>query len=121
MLTSARAFGNEEYDDRRVEASHILIPTEEKASEIKALLEAGEQTFPDAARAFSTCPSSQSGGSLGAFEPGKMVKEFDAVCFDESVPVGEVVGPIKTQFGYHLIRLDKRFTNQDRSEGSGVF
>eukprot|EP00593_Proboscia_inermis_P015963 CAMPEP_0171312900 /NCGR_PEP_ID=MMETSP0816-20121228/34314_1 /TAXON_ID=420281 /ORGANISM="Proboscia inermis, Strain CCAP1064/1" /LENGTH=154 /DNA_ID=CAMNT_0011799289 /DNA_START=146 /DNA_END=610 /DNA_ORIENTATION=+ len=114
------AFSNTEYDNRRVEASHILVPSEEKASEIKVLLLAGEQTFAEAAQAFSSCPSSQKGGSLGGFEPGKMVKEFDTVCFDESIPVGEVVGPLKTQFGYHLIRVDKRFENQNRSEGTGI-
>ena len=50
-----------------------------------------------------------------------MVKEFDAVCFDEAVPVGECVGPIKTQFGWHLVVVQERFINQERSEGSSVF
>ncbi|KAJ1462948.1 hypothetical protein M885DRAFT_504414 [Pelagophyceae sp. CCMP2097] len=81
----------------------------------------GGQTFGDAARAFSTCPSGKSGGSLGTFEPGKMVAEFDKVCFDETVPVGVVVGPVKTQFGYHLIRVDDRFKNTVKSDGSSVF
>jgi len=114
------AFSNKDYDDRRAKASHILVPTEEKAIEIQALLSAGDQTFSEAAQAFSTCPSSKSGGSLGAFEPGKMVKEFDAVIFDAATPVGDVMGPVKTQFGYHLIRVDERFENQERSEGTGV-
>lgn len=115
------AFKNEAFDDRRAKASHILVKSEQEASDIAARLASGETTFGDAARAFSTCPSAKSGGSLGSFEPGKMVKEFDAVCFDEAVPVGECVGPIKTQFGWHLVVVQERFTNQERSEGSSVF
>ena len=97
------------------------VKSEQEASDIAARLASGETTFGDAARSFSTCPSAKSGGSLGSFEPGKMVKEFDAVCFDEAVPVGECVGPIKTQFGWHLVVVQERFTNQERSEGSSVF
>ena len=77
--------------------------------------------FAEAASKYSTCPSAKSGGSLGSFEPGKMVREFDEVCFDPDVPVGEVTGPVRTQFGYHLILVEDRFQNMDRTEGSGVF
>ena len=56
------------------------------------------------ARKYSSCPSSQQGGSLGEFGRGQMVPEFDQACFD--METGEVRGPIKTRFGYHLIRLD---------------
>mmetsp|Transcript_32129 Transcript_32129/g.108154 ORF Transcript_32129/g.108154 Transcript_32129/m.108154 type:complete len:159 (+) Transcript_32129:107-583(+) len=114
------AFSNQAFDDRRTKASHILVATEETANEVMAAI-LGGQTFGDAARAFSTCPSGKSGGSLGTFEPGKMVAEFDKVCFDETVPVGVVVGPVKTQFGYHLIRVDDRFKNTVKSDGSSVF
>ena len=69
----------------------------------------------------SNDPSAKSGGSLGSFEPGKMVREFDEVCFDPEVPVGEVTGPVRTQFGYHLILVEDRFQNMDRTEGSSVF
>jgi len=116
----ADAFKNEAFDDRRARASHILVATKAEAEDAKAAV-AGGQTFSDAASQYSTCPSAKSGGSLGSFEPGKMVKEFDDVCFDDSVPVGEVVGPVKTQFGYHLILVEERFVNQERSEGSSVF
>lgn len=77
--------------------------------------------FADAASEFSTCPSAKKGGSLGAFGPGKMVKEFDKVCFDETIPVGTVVGPVKTIFGHHLIQVEDRFKNTVKSEGSAVF
>lgn len=89
-----------------VSASHILVETEEKANEILGKIESGEMSFEDAAKAFSTCPSSQRGGDLGEFGKGQMVPEFDQACFE--MAVGELRGPVKTQFGYHLIRLDKK-------------
>ena len=89
-----------------VNASHILVDSEDKANEILAALGAGEITFEDAAKAHSTCPSSQQGGNLGDFGRGQMVPEFDTACFE--MAEGEVRGPVKTQFGYHLIRLNKK-------------
>lgn len=89
-----------------VAASHILVETEEKAKDVLAKIESGEMTFEDAAKAFSTCPSSQRGGDLGEFGKGQMVPEFDQACFE--MEVGELRGPVKTQFGFHLIRLDKK-------------
>lgn len=86
-----------------VSASHILVDSEEKANEIKAEIESGNVSFEDAARANSSCPSSQSGGALGEFTKGQMVPEFDEAVF--SMEVGELRGPVKTQFGYHLIKL----------------
>ncbi len=87
-----------------VSASHILVDSEEKANELLAKITAGEISFEDAARENSSCPSSREGGSLGEFGRGQMVPEFDSACF--SMEVGEVRGPVQTQFGYHLIRLD---------------
>ena len=116
------AFENEAYENRRVTASHILVESPEEAAVVAKSIQAGETTFSDAARDFSTCPSSKDGGSLGTFEPGSMLPEFEAVVFDEEKsPIGEIVGPVQTKFGYHLVRVDKRFLNQDRSEGSGFF
>ena len=89
-----------------VNASHILVDSEDKANEILASINAGEITFEDAARQHSTCPSSQQGGSLGDFGRGQMVPEFDTACFE--MAEGEVRGPVKTQFGYHIIRLNKK-------------
>jgi len=114
------AFENEVYDDRRARASHILVATEAEAAEVRAKLDGGT-AFRDAASEYSTCPSAKSGGSLGTFEPGKMVPEFDAVVFDDAVAVGAVAGPVKTDFGWHLILVEERFTNTLRSEGSSVF
>ncbi len=89
-----------------VNASHILVDSEEKANEILAAINAGEVTFEDAARAHSTCPSSAEGGNLGDFGRGQMVPEFDKACFE--MEIGEVRGPVKTQFGYHIIRLNAK-------------
>jgi len=86
-------------------ARHILVPTEEQANDLKRQLDEGAD-FGELARQFSTCPSGRSGGDLGEFSPGQMVREFNDVCFSEAV--GEVHGPVKTQFGYHLIQVTKR-------------
>ena len=82
------------------------MDSEEKASELLAAINAGTVTFEDAARENSSCPSSANGGSLGDFGRGQMVPEFDKACFE--MEEGEVRGPVKTQFGYHLIRLNKK-------------
>ncbi len=87
-----------------VSASHILVDSEEKANEILTAIQNGEISFEDAAKEYSSCPSGAQGGSLGEFGRGQMVPEFDQACF--SMEEGELRGPVKTQFGYHLIRLD---------------
>ncbi len=87
------------------EARHILVKTQEEGERIKQEIADGGD-FGALARKYSSCPSSRSGGDLGAFGPGQMVKEFDQVCF--TAPVGVVHGPVKTQFGYHLIEVTKR-------------
>ena len=86
-----------------VSASHILVDSEDKAKELLAKIEAGEISFEDAARENSSCPSSQNGGALGEFTKGQMVPEFDSAVF--SMEVGELRGPVKTQFGFHIIKL----------------
>ena len=87
-----------------VNASHILVDSEEKANEILAKINAGELSFEDAAQEYSSCPSKAQGGNLGDFGRGQMVPEFDTACFE--MQVGELRGPVQTQFGYHLIRLN---------------
>ena len=86
-------------------ARHILVDTEEQAQALKDEILAGGD-FAILAAASSQCPSGKSGGDLGQFGPGMMVPEFDKVCF--SADIGEVVGPLKTQFGYHLIEVTDR-------------
>lgn len=88
-------------------ARHILVKSEDEVKNVVSMLSDGA-SFANVARDFSTCPSGKQGGSLGSFSPGAMVKEFDAVIFSPDTGLGEVVGPVKTKFGYHLIVVDKR-------------
>ncbi len=102
------AFYNENPDKfatgETVNASHILVDTEEAALEIYAKISAGEMSFEDAAKEYSSCPSKANGGNLGDFGKGQMVPEFDTAVF--SMNVGEITEtPVQTQFGYHLIKL----------------
>ncbi len=90
----------------RAVARHILVPTEDKANELKQQIEAGED-FEKLAGEHSSCPSGKQGGSLGEFGQGQMVPEFDQVVFGD-LPVGQVSEPVKTQFGYHLIEVQNR-------------
>ena len=89
-----------------VNASHILVDTEEQARQILESIKNGDITFEDAAKQYSSCPSSAEGGNLGDFAQGQMVPEFDAAVF--SMEVGELSAPVKTQFGYHLIKLNAK-------------
>ncbi len=86
-------------------ARHILVSTEEQCKDLKQQIIDGAD-FAELAKAHSSCPSSREGGALGVFGPGQMVKEFDEVVF--SAPVGEVQGPVKTQFGFHLVEVTQR-------------
>lgn len=86
-------------------ARHILVNSEEQCQELKEKIEAGED-FAALAREHSQCPSGAQGGDLGRFGRGQMVPEFDKVVF--SAQVKEVQGPVKTQFGYHLLEVTER-------------
>lgn len=89
----------------KASARHILVASKEACDALKTKIEAGED-FAACARDHSLCPSGRDGGSLGEFGPGQMVKEFDQAVFTGEV--GKVIGPIQTQFGYHLIEVTKR-------------
>jgi peptidyl-prolyl cis-trans isomerase C len=86
-------------------ARHILVDTEAECIQLKDRIDEGED-FGEVAREHSNCPSKAQGGDLGQFGPGMMVKEFDAVVF--SADVNTVQGPVKTQFGYHLLEVTSR-------------
>lgn len=86
----------------RASARHILVASEARCNELKAAIEGGAD-FAEIARQHSTCPSSRDGGDLGTFGRGQMVKEFDTVVF--SAPLNTVQGPVRTQFGYHLLEV----------------
>ncbi len=86
-----------------VNASHILVDSEELAKTIISEIENGSVTFEEAATKYSSCPSKASGGNLGEFGRGQMVKEFEDAAF--SLETGKVSEPVKTQFGYHVIKV----------------
>jgi len=85
----------------RASAIHILVKTEKLAIELKEKLDNGAN-FALLAKKFSICPSKKKGGDLGEFKRGKMVKAFDDVVFKKALL--KVHGPVKTKFGYHLIK-----------------
>ena len=86
-------------------ARHILVKTEDECNALKVRINTGED-FADVAKEHSSCPSKAQGGDLGQFSPGMMVKEFDEVVF--SAEVNSLQGPVKTQFGYHLLEVTSR-------------
>ena len=86
-------------------ARHILVDTLEECEELKSKILAGSD-FSEAAMKHSNCPSGLQGGDLGEFGPGQMVPEFDEVVF--SAGINQVQGPVKTQFGFHLLEVTSR-------------
>jgi len=108
----SKAFKNTDYgpppEKVSATARHILVPTKEEAQVVMKMITSGEMSFQDCARDFSTCPSASRGGSLGSFGPGTMVKEFDQVIFNPDTKIGQLMGPVLTQFGHHVIVVEKR-------------
>jgi parvulin-like peptidyl-prolyl isomerase len=85
----------------KIRASHILVEKQSQAIKVQEELKAGAD-FRELARKYSTCPSGKRGGDLGQFGRGQMVKEFEVVAF--ALKPGQVSEPVKTKFGYHLIK-----------------
>lgn len=95
-------YGTEE----SITSSHILVESEEKAKEVIEEIKNGK-SFEEAAKEHSSCPSKDQGGNLGESTRGKMVPEFEDAAFD--MEVGTISEPVKTEFGYHIIKLaDKK-------------
>lgn len=84
-----------------IHARHILVEQEYEAKDLQRKLAEG-LSFEDLAQKFSRCPSGAQGGDLGSFGRGRMVEAFEEAAF--SLKVGEVSGPVRTRFGYHLIQ-----------------
>ena len=85
----------------KIKCSHILVEKQSQAIQLLEEIKNGKK-FGAVAREVSTCPSSKKDGDLGYFTKGMMVKEFEDVAFN--LQVGEMSPPVKTQFGYHLIK-----------------
>ena len=88
---------------KSVSASHILVGSMKDAESIMSRISKGEN-FEDLAKRFSKCPSKSKGGNLGWFKKGDMVPEFEKACFEGKT--GDIVGPVKTEFGYHIIKIN---------------
>ncbi|OAA30735.1 hypothetical protein AT15_09950 [Kosmotoga arenicorallina S304] len=93
----------------KVGASHILLTSEASATEIKNLIESGSISFEDAAKKYSIdTGTAQNGGFIGEFSRGQLVKEFEDAAF--AATPGEIVGPVGTEYGYHIIRIESKST-----------
>lgn len=101
----AQKYKGSKFEGPQINASHILVKTEEEAKKVKARLTAGEK-FEDVAKEVSKDPSvKQNNGALGTFTKGVMVQEFyDAA---SKMKVGEISEPVKSQFGFHIIKLNE--------------
>ena len=110
--TEAKEFYDENKDrlgnGETVNASHILVSEEAEIMRIREEIVSGAITFEDAAKKYSTCPSKEDGGNLGDFGRGQMVPEFEDAAF--AMEPGQISEPVKTQFGYHLIKLNSKGT-----------
>ena len=109
----ARIMDVRESDNPSIRARHILLPAgqEAQAREIQDRIQRGDITFEQAARQFSTDESNKGrGGDLGWFSRGRMVAAFENAAF--GAPVGNVIGPVTTEFGVHLIRVEDRATQE---------
>lgn len=89
-----------------VTAKHILVDSKELCDKIKSEIDSNEITFEEAAVKYSTCPSKEQGGNLGAFGRGMMVPEFEEAAFN--LEIGVVSDSVQTQFGYHLINVEEK-------------
>ncbi|MEY8391376.1 peptidylprolyl isomerase [Lachnospiraceae bacterium] len=96
---------------QQVSARHILVESEALARSVAQEI-AGGLAFAEAARKYSTCPSKERGGDLGYFSKGQMAPEFEQAAFAGGL--NQVLGPVKTQFGYHLIMVE------DKKEGTAL-
>lgn len=86
----------------QIKASHILVSSAEEANRLLGEMGNGK-TFEELAKRYSSCPSGANGGDLGFFGKSQMVKEFEDAAF--ALKPGQVSQPVRTQFGWHLIKL----------------
>ena len=103
----AKAYMGSSFDEPiNVCASHILVPTATDAEKLKLEIKDYED-FQQLAKIYSECPSGRKGGYLGCFGRKQMVKEFEQAAFNGET--NKVIGPVKTQFGYHLIWVNRKY------------
>ena len=88
---------------KSIRVRHILVDHEHEIQDLVKKIDDGD-TFEDLAKNYSKCPSSSNGGDLGYFTKGQMVRPFEEAAFN--LEVGDVSGPVQTQFGHHLIKRE---------------
>lgn len=103
FITGQKIGAKMNQDITQVSAKHILVSSEQEAQDLKTKIDNNEITFEDAAKKYSSCPSGAQGGDLGFFPKGVMVKPFEDAAF--SAETNKVTEPVKTQFGWHLIKV----------------
>lgn len=89
-------------DKKAIKISHILVNTEDKATELKSRIENGE-SFEELAKAYSECPSGEDGGDIGFNERGKILPEIEKIAFTEKF--NNLIGPVETEVGWHILKL----------------
>jgi len=100
---------------KKIQARHILVAQKELAEELKKRIVEGGEDFARVAEEHSECPSKKRGGDLGWFGKGAMVRAFEVAAF--SAQEGEVVGPVKTEFGWHVIYVYEVKDDIDPNDG----
>lgn len=105
LINATKTMAEDGSNYRTVRAEHILVKTEDEAWAIKSKIDEGEN-FEALAKKYSICPSKEKGGDLGYFTRGQMVPEFENAAF--STPIGDVSDPVKTRFGWHLIKIIRK-------------
>jgi peptidyl-prolyl cis-trans isomerase C len=90
----------------KTDTSHILVDSEKECKDIHNKIINNKITFEEAAKTHSKCPSKDKGGNLGSYSKGQMVPEYEAVAFE--MKKEDISEPVKTQFGYHIIRLNNK-------------
>lgn len=99
-------------EPEKIGAKHILVDTNDTAEEVLNNIKQG-LSFEEAAQKYSSCPSKSQGGNLGIFGRGQMVPEFEDAAFN--LEIGKISEPVKTQFGYHLIKVEEKFQGSIKS------
>lgn len=95
----------------KASTSHILVDDKSLCENLRDQIVSGKLTFAEAAKAHSKCPTKDNGGKLGEYAKGKMVPEYDNASF--ALEVDEISQPVKTQFGYHLIKLHSKTESKE--------
>lgn len=94
----------------------LIVEAKKKANDVLSQIKAGEQSFAELAQKYSEDTTASEGGYLGVFPRGVMVEEFEEAVF--SLEPGEVSDLVKTPYGYHIIKLEDKFVDEEGLENA---